>query len=285
MAVDLRQARNFVYEHGTLWERALFAYLFQDGSAERLQHSLLCYKNADDGYGHALEHDIRCPDSHPAALEFLLGMLVQFEIPLGPLLDGTPAWLERNRLEDGSLANPPALRDYPAAPWWLEWGGQSAPDSIAGNLARLDLLTPTLRQSTAAWATEHLDVTAIRANAWLFMAYHAFDYYLSPAAGDLPDLQARREAMVDNVLACSERAEPKQYYELLHFAPTPTSPIARALPPALLARYLDHLATAQAEDGGWHDEHGLAQWRSYVTIQVLHGLRSHGREIGMPLPR
>jgi hypothetical protein len=76
----------------------------------------------------------------------------------------------------------------------------------------------------------------------------------------------------------------EESYELLRFAPTPGSPIARAIPPALLTRCLDHLAAAQAADGGWHDEHGLAQWRPYVTIQVLHGLRSHGREIGV-LPR
>ena len=51
-------------------------------------------------------------------------------------------------------------------------------------------------------------------------------------------------------------------------------------PPAVLARFLDHLEGRQDEDGGWHDEHALPQWRAYTTIVVLHGLRAHGREIG-----
>ena len=43
MAVDLGKARNFVYRNGTLLERALFAWLFEGGSLERLapDHPLL----------------------------------------------------------------------------------------------------------------------------------------------------------------------------------------------------------------------------------------------------
>src|SRR3954469_22319867 len=97
MAINLKNARDFVYASGTLWERALFAYLFQGGSLDRLHQCLLNYKNPDGGYGHALEHDFRCPDSHPLALEFLLNVLYQANVPAGSLLEGTTAWLEGQR--------------------------------------------------------------------------------------------------------------------------------------------------------------------------------------------
>src|SRR4051812_18674376 len=112
MSVNLKNARDFVHSTGTLWERALFATLFQGESAEHLHQSLLGYKNPDGGFGHALEHDIRTPDSHPAALEFLLVILTQTGVPVGHLLDGTAAWVERQRQPDGSLTNPASLLDY-----------------------------------------------------------------------------------------------------------------------------------------------------------------------------
>ena len=65
MAPNLKAARDYLYAHGTLWERALFAFHFEGASLARLQACLAVYQNEDGGYGHAFEHDIRCPDSHP----------------------------------------------------------------------------------------------------------------------------------------------------------------------------------------------------------------------------
>ncbi len=224
-----------------------------------------------------MEHDVRCPDSHPLALEFLLGMLVQMDVPAGSLLDSTAGWLENHRQPDGSLTNPPALLDYPHAPWW-NGGGQTAPDSIVGNLERLDCLTDSLRRSTEKWVEKNLSPEKIRANDWLFMAYHAYDYFVR--LRNLADYEAHWQATVDNIIACTERARPEQYYELFRFAPTSDSPVAKALPTKLFMESLDYLGAAQHDDGSWHDEHGLSQWYPYTTIIALNGLRNHGRDIG-----
>ena len=126
MTISLDRARDYVFTHGMLWERALFSWRFDDGPLEQLQRCLLCYKNADGGWGHGLEHDLKAPLSHPAALEYLLGVLRYHDIPPGTLLDGTVAWLERQQLPDGSLLNPTELGKWPLAPWWTEWGGAEA---------------------------------------------------------------------------------------------------------------------------------------------------------------
>src|SRR5690606_12323157 len=97
-------------------------YLFQEGSLSRVHDCLRVYRNADGGYAHALEHDIRSPSSHPLALEYLLRILADCRLPAGDLLDGAATWLEANQNEDGSLKNPPDLQDYPHAPWWAGGG-------------------------------------------------------------------------------------------------------------------------------------------------------------------
>jgi hypothetical protein len=273
MSINLKQARDFVYQNGVLWERDLFAVHFEGGSLERLHRSLRAYQNTDGGYGNAMEHDIRCPNSHPLALEFLLTVLAQNDLPPGDILDGAAAWVERNCAADGSLVNPPEVLEYPHAPWWNE-GGQTMPDSIVGNLAKFGQTTADLRASTVRWVREHLTLDQIRANDWLFMAYHAYDYFMNTA--DVPDIEAHRAATIENIIACAAKAPEKQYYTLFRFAPTPDSPVARALAPDLLQRFVDYLTATQQDDGGWNDEHGLAQWRPYVTVTNLLALRHFG---------
>lgn len=273
--VSQQKARDFVYGHGTLFERALFAYLFEGGALARVHQCLRCYKNTDNGWGHGLEHDLRCPDSNPAQLEYLLFINRDTGLPLGDLLDGTPQWLESIRNADGSLQNPPTLRDYPLAPWWHEWGGQTIPDSIVGNLTRLEVVTPALAESTRGWVQANITLEKIRANEWLFMAYHYLDYFMN--VDDFPKVADYRRATIENVIACAEVMPEKQYYVLLQFVPRPDSPLAQHIPAHLIQRSLDYVQATQQDDGHWNDEHNLPQWFPYVTITVLNALKQWGR--------
>jgi hypothetical protein len=282
MTVSTKRARDFVYSHGVLWERALFAFLFQEGSIERLHQCLICYRNPDGGFGHALEHDIRTPDSHPLALEYILGVFAQHDLPTGELFDSAAQWVEAQQREDGSLRNPPSVLDYPHAPWWdanennpTMSGGQGAPDSITGLLHRFNKSSSSLLHPTREWVEQNLTLEAIKANEWLFMAYHAYDYFMN--VDDFPDVETYRQATIDNIVNGIQKIPEKQYYHLFRFAPTPDSPVAQALPQDVLSRILDYLATTQQDDGGWPDEHGLDQWYPMTTINVLHGLQNFGR--------
>ncbi|MBZ0296344.1 MAG: hypothetical protein K8L99_27535 [Anaerolineae bacterium] len=275
MAVSISKARDYVYGHGTLFERALYSYLFEDGSLERVHQCLLCYKNPDHGWAHRLEHDAACPDSHPLALEFLLRIHNDTGLPVKAVLDGTPQWLEAMREEDGSLKNPSTIRDYPLAPWWQDSGGQTQPDSIVGNLTALGLVTPSLAESTRKWVQANVTLESIHENAWLFMMYHQIDYFLH--VQDFPDAESYRVATIGNITACAQDMPEKQYYVLLQFAPKPDSVLAIELPNHLIERSLDYLMEAQQEDGHWNDEHNLPQWFPYTTITVLNALKNYGR--------
>ena len=124
--VSIDNARSFVYANGTMWERALWDYLFDDGSVDRVHQCLLCYKNPDGGWGHGLEHDIKCPLSNPLQVEFLLAILRDTALPPRNLLEGTAEWVEGSLDSDGTLKNPASLLDYPHASWWTKQGGADA---------------------------------------------------------------------------------------------------------------------------------------------------------------
>ncbi len=275
MPVDFGKAREFVYRSGTLFERALFAWLFEDASLDRLHQIILCYKNPDDGFGHALEHDIKAPQSNPLALEYLLGVMKHTGMPAGAVLDGAADWVESQMNADGSLRNPPATRDYPLEWWWRESGGQTMPDSIVANLIRFDCATPSLVAKTKRWALANHSPESIMANEWLFMAYHAADFFF--AVDDLPGLDRLRQATIDNVVACALAAPENQAHSLFAFAATPDSLFAQALPEGFIDRCLDLLLTSQQEQGHWRDQHDLPQWFPMTTINVLLALRRFGR--------
>jgi hypothetical protein len=274
MTINFKAARDFVYANGTLWERSLFAYLFQNGDLSHLHHHLKGYQNGDGGYGNAMEHDIRCPHSHPLALEYLSGVLDQYQIPLGNLLDGAPEWLERHQNEDGSLINPPEVLDYPHAGWW-DGGGQHIPASTVGLLMKWGKATPQLRERTARWVANNLNIDQLQKNDWLFMSYHAYDYYMN--VDTAPNLEACREGAVETILDLAYKAPDDQTYSLFRFAPTPDSVVAKAAKEGFIEAKLDYLLSTQGDDGGWRDQHGLPQWYPMVTISNLYTLRNYGR--------
>ncbi|MCY4539783.1 MAG: hypothetical protein OXE52_16335 [Chloroflexi bacterium] len=275
MSIDLGKASDFVHQHGSLFERALFDYLFAGGSCERVQAVIMCYKNPDGGFGHGFEHDLKAPQSNPLALEYLLGVMKHTGIEPGAILDGVSDWVESQMDAAGNLRNPPETRHFPLAPWWREDGGQTMPDSIVANLIRFNCAEPSLVQKTKRWVAEMHTLESVRANEWLFMAYHAVDFFF--AIDEFPDLELYRAATIDNVIDCAQKAPESQYDSLFAFAPTPDSIIAKALPADLLVKYLDVLEGAQADDGSWVDQHNLRQWWPMTTINVLLALHRYGR--------
>jgi len=275
--ISLDNARCYIHAHGNLWERALWNFLFEGGKPERVIKILSGYKNDDGGFGHGLEHDVKAPVSNPLMLEFLLTVLRDTGLQPGSLLDGTPAWVQTVQNEDGSLQNPPELAEYPRAQWWPE--GQEKPDSITGNLLKFGLCPASVRERTMDWVQNNLTLDDIRSNEWLFMAYHPFDYFMNE--DDFPKIYNFREATLENIyqttLNHEARGEIHKLFPFFQFASGPDSVVAQNAPEGLVDRILDHLESAQREDGGWDDEHGLDYWQPYFSTIILLALKRFGR--------
>lgn len=277
MNVSIENARCFVHAHGNLWERALWDHFFGGGSAERVQRILAGYKNHDGGFGHGLEHDIKAPMSNPLMLEFLLTVMRDTGLEAGSLLDGTPEWVESIQSDDGFLQNPPGLDEYPRAQWWED--GEDKPDSITGNLIKQGVCSPAVRQRTRNWVLRNLPLDVVQSNKWLFMAYHAFDYYMNE--DEFPDVDIYREATLENIyqtaLGHEERGEMHKLFPFFQFTTGPDSIVALEAPKGLVDRLLDYLESSQREDGGWDDEHGLPYWQPYFSTVILLALKRFGR--------
>ncbi len=60
---DLSKATDFIWRTARLLDRHRFAFLFLDGPRDAVLRALRPYQNADGGFGHALEPDLRGPVS------------------------------------------------------------------------------------------------------------------------------------------------------------------------------------------------------------------------------
>lgn len=114
-----RAARDFIYRHGRLLERQMFAAVFEDGSRDACLAALRAYQNADGGFGNGIEPDLLLPDSTGIGAETAMMMLellgCQDADVVGPLV----AWIARSQSDAGAIPHPPAtLFDYPHQPWW-----------------------------------------------------------------------------------------------------------------------------------------------------------------------
>jgi hypothetical protein len=129
------------------------------------------------------------------------------------------------------------------------------------------------------WVQANLGLERIRANDWLFMAYHAFDYYMNEA--DFPSVETYQAAVLENIYACAlaheKKGEMNKLFPIFQFASGPDSLVAQEAPAGLVDRILDHLQESQRDDGGWDDEHGLTYWQPYFSTVILLALKRFGR--------
>lgn len=116
------QARSFIEQQARPLEQARYAYDFLSGPREAVLNALAAFQNPDGGFGHALEPDLRLPDSSTLATTTALQILRELEIESShPLVQGAMRYLvdtiDREHLAWAII--PPDTDTAPHAPWWV----------------------------------------------------------------------------------------------------------------------------------------------------------------------
>ncbi|MFD6530814.1 hypothetical protein [Streptomyces sp. NPDC060184] len=299
-ARPLARAEQFIWLTARVLEQRRFAHDFLDGDPDAVETALAAYLNADGGYGHALEPDLRGPVSQPLHTAHALSVLDSVGRCHGPRVDRICRYLTAVSTKEGALpALLPSQRGYPAAPFI-----PIADDPPAELLATGPVVG--LLHRNQVW------------HAWLFRATdfcwsavesltvsHPYEIEAAVAFLDgAPDQERARTAarrlggLVRDqrlaVLDARRREEyplapgyaPGEYHFPYDYARTPASLACGWFTEEELSDSLDHLASEQREDGGWpltwrHWAPGTAlEGRPLVTLRALKILRAHGRELG-----
>ena len=121
--MNFQAAEQFIWESARLLERRLFDFYFVDGDPERVEAVIFAYRNADGGFGHALEPDCRSPHSQPEAMRLALQVLDDVHRLSTTTARECADWLDSIAHDSGALPFClPTIEGYPKAPWWTYTG-------------------------------------------------------------------------------------------------------------------------------------------------------------------
>jgi hypothetical protein len=281
---DIDAAAQFIAGHARVLDRRRFERLFQGGDARPVRDAVAAFRNADGGFGHALEPDGRTPASQPAAVMMALETLDEADAWDEELVAGACDWLVANAPAEGGVSFvEPTVEGWPHAPWWQAEEGRPASllttGKIAGTLHARRVEHPWLDRATELlWRRiDELDDPG----PYGLRGVLAFLQHV-PDRGRAEQALERIGPLLSGTVVLDPAAE-GEVHTPLDFAPNPDSIARRLFDEATIDAHLDHLAAAQAEDGGWTfnwlawSPVAASEWRGSLTVDALRTLRANGR--------
>lgn len=289
------RARTFIYSSARLLDRMRFAYLFENGSKEKVLQALRAYQNEDGGFGHALEPDMRCPDSQPVATEVGLHILSEVQSYETEMFDQVLSYLKSITLTEGGLPRSTTrVNAFPHAPWWTtEKDGVPSINptgSIVGVLmaqnARTDFFDEPWFRSHISFLWKCLDECVLKdyhdAMQWIPFLEH-----VEKVTGQNSDKVHHSREILDQWLRGANGIERDEHAEgyvhkVLDYAPEPNSYASRLVTDEEVNRHLDWLISTQQEDGGWGITFPTVsvaneqEWRGWLTVERLKLLKAYG---------
>lgn len=299
LSTPLARAERFVWLTARVLEQRLFEYHFLGGGADPVVTALAAYRNDDDGFGHALEPDLRGPVSQPLHTAHALKVLDLIGRCDGRQVERICRYLTKISTPEGALpALHPSLRGYPAAPWIPVVDNPPsallATGPVVGVLHRNEVWHAWLFRATDyCWAAvESMEET------------HPYEVEAAVAfldgAPDRPRAAAAAQRLGQARTGPASGAprpgagrgrpggtgvRPGEHHLAYDFAPAPGSLARDWFTDEEMERALDHLVTLQEEDGGWP-----VNWRVWapgtalesrpvVTLKALQTLRAYGRPV------
>ena len=282
---DFDAAADFLAANARVLDRRVFQRLFSGGAAGPVRDAVAAYRNADGGFGHALEPDLRTAGSQPAAVEMALRIMDLADAWDERLVRDAVDWLATIAPAEGGTAfAEPSVSEGPHAPWWVPAEGQVASLIQTGQISALlyarRIAHPWLDGATRVmWSgIEKL----AEPNAYEMFGVLAFLEHV-------PD-RKRAEDVFDRVgplllssgLVSLDPDATGETFGPLDFAPLPGSIARRLFDVPTIEAHLNHLAAAQRDDGGWMfnwpswSPAAESDWRGFLTVDALRILRANG---------
>jgi len=282
-AID--RAADFIWRNARLLERALFAHQFLGGPAEHVRAVVAAHRNPDGGFGHALEADMRCPDSQPLHVEVALRALHQAGVRDRGLAEGACAFLASIARGDGAVPIAlPTMLDYPRAAHWARLDPEDDPfnptAALVGLLQWQGAEHPWLERA-AAWCWQRLERPLAEAHA---IRVALTFLQLAPDRSHAEALAVQIAGQALGARYFKAQPGPGAYgLTPLQLTPSPDAVGRTAFPDALIDTHLDGLSADQQEDGGWPiaweppGPGAAMEWRGAITLEALTILRAYGR--------
>jgi hypothetical protein len=284
--VNVNSAEQFMFTTARLLDRHRLAVLLHGAPAAPALAALRAYRNPDGGFGHALEPDVRSPESETTAALHALEVLAELAALDDPMVADIAAWVASVADPDGGVPFVlPTAAAHPRAPWMVPSdGGSHLTFAIAGKLWHAGSSEPWLEQATA-WCWARLERADALSAYTVKFALHFLDAvpHHTRATAAIERLRPRIDA--DGTIAVAGGTEDERLTPLT-LSPRPDGRSRALFTDAQIEADLDRLERRQRDDGGWMFDWlawspgQTVEWRGAVTLQTLATLAAHGRIAG-----
>lgn len=281
--IDIDAARRFLHTSARVLELHRAAFLLDDASPGPVVDSLRAYRNDDGGFGHALEPDLRDPNSQVSATMSALEVLAEVGAADSEMVTGALRWLESVANPDGGLAHVlPTASDYPAAPWMRPSADSSfLTYPTCAYLHRLEVRGDWLDRATE-WCWQSLE-SAIEPPAYT-ICFGMIFLDVGPDRARAEDVVKRLAPRLrpDGTMPVEGGIE-GEHVSPVEFSPEPGGPSRTMFTDEQISTDLDHLEGRQLDDGGWDFDFlhwspaQSVEWRGLSTLRALRVLRANGR--------
>lgn len=276
------RARRFIYSEARLLERLLFEVKFEGAEPETIGRLVSAYQNPDGGFGHALEPDVRCPESQPLFVEMGLSAMQDARWRDREISLSICSFLEK--ISNGGGLVPillPSALESPHAAHWTSTGkpGINPTAGICGLLHYQGIEHPWLTRATDTCCELLLRNPPDEAHSLLCAARLAEHLPDRQVAGNLIDRIA--EALPKARFYISSVSAEEYGLTPLHYAPFPASSLRPLFTQEQIEQHLEGLMSKQQEDGGWPiswsppGPASQSEWRGRGTLEALLTLVSY----------
>jgi hypothetical protein len=282
----LASASNFIWKNARHLERAVFEFHFYDESPAHILEILRTYQNEDGGFGHAIEPDLRAPDSHPLFVEFALRTLYDCNLREPKMAYRACDFLSRNAdPKQGIPTIFPSSKLYPRAAHMnnsiFEQPSLDRLTSLVGLTHWQGVNHPWLPGAVEVCLEDIANNRYTDAHT-IMNAFCLLESLSPDRAIDLFFNKLSKELYEANFF-CSD--VPVRTYCLtpLTFAPSPNSFCRPIFSETQIEDHLTDLERHQEDDGGWPilweppGEMARREWRAYKTVMALITLHAYGR--------
>jgi hypothetical protein len=282
MPIDRTAAETFIWSAARLVDRHRYALLFAGGSADPVIDALHGYRNADGGFGHALEPDLRSPGSQPAATLYALEALHEAGALDGELARDARTWIASIAEPDGGIPFAlPGFEAYPHSPWWAPEPGSFLTFGFAAVLHAGGVTNDAWLARATDWCWNAIEAKETPDGYWLKYACSFLDTV--PGNERANAAIALLASRVDPTTVAPDGGAYGEALRPLDLSPQLGSRSRGLVTEAQVEAHLDAVEAGQQDDGGWMFDWlawspaQTTDWRGNVTIRALTWLRDNGR--------
>src|ERR1700712_4932256 len=263
MSIDLTAAETFVLANARVLERHRLAALHGGDTAPVLA-ALAAYRNPDGGFGHALEPDVRAPESEPVGTFAALEVLEEGGALDDEMVAPAAAWVGSIAAADGGLPFVlPTLERAPHAPWMVPVeGGSQMTYAIAALLHEAGSDEPWLQRGTE-WCWRQLEQPRELGPIAAKFALAFLDAVPDEARAGKVIESLRPMLDDDGTMPVPEGTDDERLMPLA-LSPHPGARSRALFTDAQIDADLDRLEGDQQEDGGW-----MFDWLAWSPGQTV----------------